>query len=95
MFLSFEAVAVSNAVKTIADCDPPANATGVLLQAAPTAAINYTMDDTTNPTAAGMVLRTTTKPEEFLIEDFLKIKFIGFAGGSTKLLIHYFAGRDI
>ncbi len=94
-YLSFEQVAVSNSILSVADLTVPANATLCELQA-DTNPIRYTMDDTTDPTtSAGMVLLTTSDPKLFLVSDILNIRFIRSGGSDAKLNVHYLAGRDV
>ena len=98
MYLSHEQEAISTAVKTVSDLTVPANATHCELQAV-TNNINYTMDNSTDPTAGaggvGMVLRTTDPPKAFLIEDLRRGRFIRGAAADAVLAVHYFAGRDV
>lgn len=94
-YLSYEQVAVSNAVKDVDDLTLPAEATHAELQA-DTNAIRYTMDGTTDPTTStGMLLLTTSDPKLFLLEDVKNIKVIRNGASDGKLNIHYCAGRDI
>lgn len=94
MYINFEQVAISNAVKTLADLTVPANATKAELMG--TTAIRYTMDNVIAPTTSkGMILRATDPPKTFLIEDVKRIKFIRNAAADTTLEIHYFGGRDV
>jgi len=102
MFLGFESIAVSNVVLTAGDLTIPARATGVLLQASFTGAgvvaaqVRYTMDNVTNPTiASGMILEGNDSPQQFLIEDLRRIRFIRNGAQDALLSIHYFAGRDV
>ena len=96
MFLpAFQRVAISNAVKTVADLTVPAKATHVEIQA-DTAPVRYTMDDTTAPTtASGMIFLTTEPPKAFEIVDLKRIKFIRSGASDGALNFHYFAGRDV
>lgn len=94
MYLGYNQIAVSIAVLTESDLTIPAGATGAILQAE-TNNIRYTMDGTIPTTTKGMLLITTLPPEEFLIEDIRRIKFIQVAAGAGVLNIHYFGGRDI
>lgn len=95
MFLSYQQVAATAAVKTVADLTVPAKATHVELQAT-TQPICFTMDNVTNPTqTSGMVLLTTEGPRLFLIEDLRRIRFCRGAGSDGNLNLHYLAGRDI
>lgn len=94
MFLSFESITVSNTVLTQSDLTIPANATGVVLQAG-AHDVRYRMDDTDPSTSEGMLLRTTDPPQEFLVEDLLRIRFIRDGASDTTLQLHYFAGRDV
>ncbi len=94
MYLSCQRIAATATVKTVSDLTVPAEATHAELQA-DGAAVNYTMDDTTEPSTTlpfGMILRTTDAPKLFLIEDIRRIKFVGTAGTSG-LNVHY-VGRD-
>ena len=101
MFLSYQQKTVSNVVPTAADLTIPANATGAILQAE-TQNIRYTMDNSTDPTQTkGMLLRaavatyTADPPQQFTVEDLLRIRFVRGAGSDAVLNIHYFAGRDV
>jgi hypothetical protein len=99
-FLSFESVATTVAVKTVAALTVPANATHASLQAR-TQPCSYTMDGSTDPTqTAGMQLGVdaagmANPPEEFLIEDVRNIRFMRGVGADGLLNIHYFAGRNV
>jgi len=96
MFLHFQQVAATNVAKTAADFTVPDNATGVVLQS-DTQDVRYTMDNVAVPTQAiGMIFVSDSyAPEEFLIEDFLRIQFISGAGTDGNLNAHFFAGRNI
>lgn len=95
MYLGFEQVAATNAVKTVSDLTIPASVTMAELQASGQD-VRYTMDNTTNPTqTSGMVLLTTSEPKLFLVQDIRRIQFIRGAGIDGNLNIHYAAGRDI
>lgn len=92
---TFQRVASSAAVKTVADITVPPKATSVEIQA-DTQAVRYTMDDETDPTSTlGMLFLTTEGPKEFLIEDLQRIRFTQGAGGAGALNFHFIAGRDI
>jgi hypothetical protein len=94
-YLSYEQVAVSNAVKDVDDLTVPAEATHAELQA-DTNAIRYTMDGATAPTtSSGMLLLTTSDPKLFLIEDIKNIKVIRNGASDGNLNVHYCAGRDV
>jgi len=95
MYVGYEQVAATAAVKTVAALTVPANATHAELQAR-TAGVSFTMDNTTNPTAnTGIVLLITEPPKLFLIEDILRIRFLRQAAVDAALDIHYIAGRDV
>jgi len=90
MFIKFERVAVSSVVKTVTDLSVPATATRAHIQAEAASGVRYTMDAATNPTtSSGMVLRPTSDPLDFLIEDVKRIRFIRDGSTDTALLIHY------
>ena len=88
-YLLYEQITVDpNTVMTIADLNPPTQATSAELQA-DNANINYTMDGSTDPEASsGMVLLTTEPPREFLIEDIQNIRFIILAGQFIKMFLY-------
>ena len=92
MIVGQEEVYVAAAVKTGANLGIPASANGATLQAVGNN-IRYTMDNVTVPTTVkGMRLLVGLAPEEFLVEDLKRLKFIAEAGDAT-LLIHYYGGR--
>jgi len=94
-FLLYEQAVANNTVKTVADLNRPANATGARIQASPHD-VHYTMDGTTDPSiTSGMVLQEGLPPEEFLIEDMIKIRFVQGLAGTCELNVHWFAGRDV
>ncbi len=94
-FLNYQQVAATAVVKTVAALTIPSNTTKVELQANGNP-VNYTMDDTTDPTqTVGMVLTLYTKPETFLIRDLRRIRFVSGAGADATLNLHYFTGRDL
>jgi len=94
-YLSYEQVAVSNAVLDAGSLTVPANATMAELQS-DTSNVRYTMDGATDPTTtSGMLLLTTSDPKLFLIEDVYNIRFIRDGGADAELNIHYAAGRDV
>lgn len=99
VFIKFEQVAVSNAVKDVDDLTIPANATHVQLQAEPDnngTGIRYTLDGTTVPTVnSGMLLPATSEIIEITIDALRRIKFIRDKTVDETLHLHYFAGRDI
>ena len=95
MILSFEQIAVSNAVQTAAaDLTIPANCLWAELQAA-TGSIRYTCDGTTPTTTIGMLLVAAADPKLFLIEDLSRFRFIRDGGADATLGIHYGAHRDV
>ena len=95
MYLNFEQVVASNAVKTLTSLTVPANATAAELQA-DTNPVRYTMDNATNPTqTSGMVMAVADQPKLFLIEDVNRMRFTRGAGADGNLNIHYLAGRDV
>ena len=95
MFLGYERVIATGAVKTENDLAIVSNATWVELQA-DTQNIRYTMDNTTDPAQAhGMILLVTAEPKQFPIEDLKRIQFVRGAGTNGFLNVHYAAGRDI
>jgi len=94
-YLSYEQIAVSNAVLDVGDLTVPARATHAELQA-DTSNVRYTMDGATDPTTtSGMLLLTTSDPKLFLIRDVRNIRFIRNGGVDGRLNIHYSAGRDV
>jgi len=89
MYVGFNSVASSGAVKTVADVTVPTGATHVEIQAV-SQSVSYTMDGTTNPTTtAGMQFLVTDPPKPFLIEDLAKIKFTQGSGGAGVLNFHF------
>jgi hypothetical protein len=91
-FLSYEQVDVSTEVLGEEDLTIPAEATGAMLQA-DTQDVRYMMDGSTSPTeSTGMILQNGLAPEQFGIEDILKIRFIRGAATDAVLNIHYFSG---
>jgi len=95
MFLSYQqADCTLPAVQTASAFDIPKNASGVMLQAQGNGDVNYTMDGTQPGASSGMILQAGLAPEEFLIEDFLRIRFVK-SDDVTKLNAHFFGGRDI
>ena len=95
MYLSYEQVTATAAVKTVADLVVPPRATHAELQAR-TAGIAFTMDGATNPTATvGMILAVAGQPKEFLVQDLQKIRFMRQAAIDATLNIHYIAGRNV
>lgn len=87
MFIRYEQITIDAVtVRSVKDVQPTRFATSVMLQAE-AANIRYTMDGTPPTTAVGMLL-IVGAPEMFLMEDFMRIKFIG-ASGTPKLNIHY------
>lgn len=95
MFIGFEQVSATDAVKTADSLTIPANATAVEIQS-DTQNVRYTMDNETDPTqSAGMLFLTTDCPKVFGIDDLLRIKFTRGAGSDGNLNFHYSAGRDI
>ncbi len=94
-YLSYEQVAATAVVKTMAALTIPDRAIKVELQA-DTNNVHYTMDDATDPTqTSGMVLGLFTKPELFLIQDLQNIRFVRGAAVDGNLNIHYLTGRDV
>lgn len=95
MYLGYNQIQVQGEVLTESDLSIPGKATAAVLQAE-TGNIRYTMDNATIPTQTkGMLLIPTLPPEEFLIEDIRRIKFIRNGVTNAVLNIHYFGGRDI
>ena len=97
MYLGYQQIALTGApvVKTAALLTIPGSASGAMLQANSSGDINYTMDDATQPgSSTGMVLKADASPEEFLIEDVARIRFVQ-SGADTALNVHFFGGRDI
>lgn len=93
MFLSFEQVSALITVKTVSALTIPGEATRVSLQA-DTQNVRYTMDDSTDPAqTSGMVLIVGNPPEEFLIADLRRIKFVRGSGSNGNLNLHY-SGRQ-
>jgi hypothetical protein len=97
MYLSFQAVAISNTVvKDVTNLTVPAKATHAELQA-DVGSIRYTMDNSTVPATnngGGMILNTGLAPLTVLIEDLRRIKFIRNGSVDAILLIHYVASRE-
>lgn len=92
MFVRYQQVASSAAVKNQSNLTIPGAATHAMLQAE-TQDIRYTMDNATTPTSTvGMLLKAGLAPEQFLIEDLRRIHFTQAAGGAGLLNIHYFCG---
>lgn len=92
MFVYFQRIAVSNAVKTVADLSIPPNTFYAELQAdasAITDGVYYTMDGTTPTVALGMILPPNVQSRPFAIEDLRRIKFIRRGANDTGLLVHY------
>lgn len=98
MFLKYQQVDVTTAVKTFADLPsplPPYGMSGAMLQAE-TQNVRYTCDNGTNPTSSvGMLLITGLAATEFTFDDMKRIRFILAAGASGKLHIHWFGGREV
>ena len=95
MFLGYEQVTAGAAAKDVDDLTIPAGATHAQLQASGQS-VSYTMDGTTVPTqTAGMFLLVAAPPQDFTIDDILRIKFVRGAGSDGQLNIHYFGGRDV
>lgn len=95
MFLKYEQVAATSAVKRAGTLSPPSDATHAELQAS-TQDVRYTMDNVTNPSqTSGMVLGTAHPPKTFLIEDVRRIRFTRGTASDGNLNIHYFGGRSI
>jgi len=97
MYIGFERIVATAAVKTVAALTIPAGAHGAELQS-DTNHVRYTMTNgNPNPTAIdGMLLLTTDGPKQFLIEDIRRIAFTrdGVVNNGS-LNIHYFAGRNL
>ena len=94
-YLFHERVTAEATVKDVNDLAVPNNATSARLQA-DTSDIRYTCDGATNPSqTTGMVLVNGLEPEDFLLEDILKIRFTRGSGTNGGLNIHYYAGRDV
>jgi len=95
MYLSYEQITATDTVKTTTSLTIPANATHAMMMA-DTQNVRYTMDDTTDPTqTSGMVLVVGLPPEQFGVEDLLRIRFCRGAGTNGVLNIHYFGPREI
>lgn len=94
IYVGFERVASSAAVKTVSNLTVPANATGVEIQA-DTNNVRYTMDGTDPTTTSGMLFLTTSEPKFFGIDALRAIKFIENNVGAGGLNFHYHAGRDV
>jgi len=95
MFIGYEQVLATNVVKAIAAFpNMPANATQVELQA-DTQNVRYTMDGSAPTQIRGMLFLTTEPPKLFLIEDFIRIRFVRGAASDGFLSAHYSAGRDV
>lgn len=98
MYVGYEQESISTTVKDVDDLTIPSGATHAELQATEND-INYTMDNSTSPTAGttgvGMRLTTAMGPKLFLIEDVKRIKFIRGAAADAKLNVHYLGGRDL
>lgn len=97
MFLGYQQFDVLSEVRTYANLTVPSKHLGGVMLQAETGNVRYTMDDTTDPTnSTGMLLIAGNPPEQFLMDDLKRIRFIRSAGSATaKLNIHYFGGRDI
>lgn len=94
MYGYFQRVAISNAVKTVADLSIPPTATHAEIQAessAITDGVCYTMDGTAPTVSSGMILPSNADPKLFLIEDIRRIKFIRRGANDTALVVHYLA----
>jgi hypothetical protein len=88
--IDYDELAITSTSKNVASVvSVPQGATLVQLQAA--AAISYTLDDDTVPTATkGMQLPSNNWPLlEILIEDFKRMKAIRVGGSDTILRIQY------
>ena len=95
MYLSYEQVTATAAVKTVADLTIPVNVTHAELQAR-TAGVAFTMDGATDPTPTSGMLMLVTEPSKiFSIQDVQKIRFMRQAAVDATLNIHYIAGRDV
>jgi hypothetical protein len=95
MFIGFQQVSATSAVKTATALTIPANATAVEIQA-DTQNVRYTMDNETNPAqSSGMIFLTTDCPKVFGIDDLRRIRFTRGAGSDGNLNFHYSAGRDV
>lgn len=101
MYLGYQRVNVTSAVKTSADLTIPARATHCDV-VAEVGNVRYTMDGSTNPSASlpsGMVFKPTDPPKSFLIEDILRIKFCSETQGgdpaNEALNFHFSGGRDV
>jgi len=89
VYVGFEQITVSSTVLTQADLTIPAGASHVELQA-DTQSVRYTMDNSSDPTAAiGMILLVTEPPKLFQLEDMQRVRLIRGAGSDAKLNIHY------
>ncbi len=95
IYIGFERVASSAAVRTVHNLTIPRGATHAEIQA-DTQNVRYTMDAATNPAeGSGMMFLTTSEPKTFLITNVRRIRFIQDTAGAGALNIHYFAGREI
>lgn len=94
MILGYDQVAVTSVVKTASDLSVPSGATHALLQAE-TASVRYTMDESTPSSTRGMLLIHNQPPEQFLIEDLLRIKFTRSGESDCVLNVHYSGGRSL
>lgn len=95
MFLSYQQVAATDVVQTVASLAVPGNATAAELLA-DTQDVRYTMDNATDPTeTTGMILKVGDPPKRFPIDDVCRIRFVRGAGFGGFLNIHYQSGRDV
>lgn len=97
-YVKYESVQASDAPKGAEEFSIPEtqNVTRVALQATENN-VRYTMSDSAeDPTpSSGMLLVADTKPEDFLLEDLKRIRFVSESGTPGVLNIHYYASRII
>ncbi len=89
-FIGFEKVAVGDTVITESDFTIPSGTMRVHIQAT-TAAVAYTMDNSTDPDEdSGMVLVVGHVPLDFNIDDFLRIRLHRNTSTDGAVQVHYF-----
>ena len=93
MISGYRQYAVESVVKTLDPSAFPAEANGGAMLQAESQNIRYTMDGTTPTTTYGMRLIAGLAPEEFLIDDVKRMKYVLEAGLTGKLNVHFFGGR--
>lgn len=101
MYLGYQRINVTAAVKTVSVLTIPMGTTHVEI-VAEVGSVRYTMDNVTVPSAAlpsGMVFKITDPPKSFLVEDLMRIQFCSDiqadALANEALNFHYFGGRSI